>query len=84
MNHYDNEKTGRLSLRNFKYALNSIKALSQYQIDNLAKYLDKENDGFISVNEFDVSVRGVAVPLSSTGSFSNPSASFGKRTEKWK
>ena len=30
MTPYDYEKTGRLTLRNFKFAVNSIKALSQY------------------------------------------------------
>jgi hypothetical protein len=66
---YDSEKTRRLTLRNFKVALNGLKALTQYQIDNLTKYLDKEDDGFVSIDEFDVGIRGVHVPLSSTGSF---------------
>lgn len=80
MSPYDMEKTRNLTLRNFKAGLNSLKALSQYQIDNLAKYLDKEDTGFISIDDFDVAIRGQHVPLSSTGSFAQ---STGRRTEKW-
>ena len=77
---YDSEKTKNLTLRNFKIGINSLKSLTQYQIDNLAKFLDKQDEGYISIDEFETSLRGVIVPLSSTGSFS----STGKRNEKWK
>ena len=61
---YDFEKTRNLSLRNFKVGLNSLKTLSEYQIHNLAKYLDKQDDGFISINDLDVAVRNAHVPIS--------------------
>ncbi len=47
--------------------------LSQYNIDNLAKFLDKNNEGFISIGDFDAQIRSAAPPaglsrtLSSTG-----------------
>ena len=56
---YDVEGLKRLSLRNFKHALHSLKVLTQYQIDNLTKYLDANEDGFISVDRFDVELRGM-------------------------
>ncbi len=80
MSMYDMEKTRNLTLRNFKAGIHAMKCLSLYQIDNIAKYLDKEDTGFISIDDLDVAVRGIHVPLSSTGSFSQ---SQGKRTQKW-
>lgn len=79
---YDYEKVGSLTLRNFKVAINNLHALNQYSIDNLTRFLDKENHGFISINEVDVALKQQAVPLSSTGSFNQSFAK--KRTEKWK
>ena len=58
---FDLEKNGRLTLRNFKWALNELKCLSLYEINNLARYLDKEDDGYISINEFDVAIRGTYI-----------------------
>lgn len=77
MSPYDMEKTRNLTLRNFKAGVHSMKCLSSYQIDNLAKYLDKDDTGFISIDDLDVAVRGIHVPLSSTGSFNQ---SVGKKT----
>lgn len=33
-------------------ALNDLRCLTLYQIDNLAKYMDTENEGFISLDNF--------------------------------
>lgn len=81
---YDYEKLGKLTLRNFKVAVNNAHALNQYSIDNLARYLDKDNSGLISINEVDVALKQSTVPLSSTGSFSHSQSFAKKRTEKWK
>ena len=43
-------------MRTFKIAINSLKVLTQYNIDNLAKYMDKQNDGFVSTADFAASV----------------------------
>jgi Ca2+-binding EF-hand superfamily protein len=96
---FDVEGIDRLSLRNFKHALHSLKVLTQYQIDNLTKFLDTEDDGFISVDRLDVELRNVYVGQSSTGG-GNPllhsssgnnlnigatmhSTTSGKRRNKW-
>lgn len=51
--HSQDGSTDEVSIRTFKIAVNSLKVLTQYNIDNLAKYLDKDNnDGFISANGF--------------------------------
>jgi TnpA family transposase len=34
-----------------------LKLLTQYQVDNLTKYLDTNDDGFIMVDHFDVEMR---------------------------
>jgi Ca2+-binding EF-hand superfamily protein len=60
---YDTEGTRNLTLRNFKAGINSLKALSQYQIDNLAKYLDEKDDGFITIDKFDAALRGQHVAI---------------------
>ena len=77
---YDSEGTTRLSLRNFKHAMNSMKSLSLYQIDNLTKFMDKANEGFISIDEFEINLKGAVISMGGTSSF----ALTGKRTEKWK
>lgn len=45
-----------MNQRAFKMALYSLKVLSQYAIDNLTKYLDKNNEGFISMGEFNAEI----------------------------
>lgn len=65
----DPEGIQRLTLRGFKLSLHKLKLLNQFQIDNLAKYLDTQDDGFIAVDRFDVELRNTNVP--------NPNASFG-------
>ena len=51
-----------MTLRNFKHALHSLKVLTQYQIDNLTKFLDSDDDGFVSVDKFDAELRAVQLP----------------------
>jgi hypothetical protein len=43
-------------LRSFKLAVYELKCLTLYQIDNLAKFLDVDNEGFISIQSFIVAV----------------------------
>ncbi len=72
---FDVEGIERLTLRNFKYALHSMKVLSQYQIDNLSKYLDKGDDGFVAVDVFEDALRLVHAPNASFGGTLGNSAS---------
>jgi hypothetical protein len=74
---FDVEGIERLSLRNFKYSLHSLKVLSQYQIDNLTKYLDKADDGFVVVDVFEDALRLVHAPNASFGGTLGHSASGG-------
>ena len=41
-----------VTIGDFKRALQSLKCLDQYSIDNLAKFLDTNNEGFISIGTF--------------------------------
>ena len=93
---FNTEDIPRLTLRNFKHALHELRVLSQFQIDNLAKFLEEDNDGFVSVAHFDEKLRNAVVPHSAAGrtmtaapgSMLQAQASFGagstnKRTQKW-
>lgn len=50
-------------------SLHKLKLLNQFQIDNLTKYLDTLDDGFIAIDKFDVELRNAMV--------TNANASFG-------
>ena len=52
----NSEKSEKINLRSFKIAINDLKCLTLYQIENLAKYMDVDNEGFISINNFVASV----------------------------
>jgi len=52
LHEHNSEKTSMINLFNFKTAINSLKVLSQINIDNLAKYLDEQNEGYIDVGNF--------------------------------
>lgn len=65
----DTEGIQKLTLRGFKISLHKLKLLNQFQIDNLTKYLDTQDDGFIAIDKFDVELRNAMVP--------NANASFG-------
>ena len=75
----DSEKTGNLTLRNFKKAINNLHVLNQYSIDNLARYLDKENNGFVSVYNFEFEINQSTTPVPTTVPFSET----GRRNKKW-
>lgn len=53
---YNNEKTELMNQRAFKQALYSMGVLSQYAINNLTQHLDKSNEGFISIGDFDARI----------------------------
>ena len=91
---YDVENIDKLTLRNFKHALHALKLLSQYQIDNLTKYLDKADDGFIPIEVFEEALRLVHAPanlgnstsgnnLQHNTSIGGASHISGKRESKW-
>ena len=56
MNEFNSERTELINICSFKMAMNSLKCLGQYDIDNLAKYLDTKNEGYISISEFSAAV----------------------------
>ena len=49
---FNTQRTELMNIRNFKLAIHKTKSLTQHGIDNLAKYLDKNNEGLISMGEF--------------------------------
>lgn len=49
---FNSEQTELINLRAFKLAINSLKVLTQYNIDNLARFMDKNNEGYVSISEF--------------------------------
>lgn len=51
------DKDGGISLRNFKCAMNSLQAASRHEIDNVCRYLDSDNDGFIYISEFESALK---------------------------
>jgi len=71
---FDTENIGAVTLRNFKFAIHSVHALNQFEINNVAKYLDKRNCGFIEITDFEDALKSA---ISMSGSFRRP-------TEKWK
>lgn len=62
LSEFNPEKTELISQRAFKQALHSLRSLSYYAIDNLTKHLDHNNEGFISIGDFDASVARAAAP----------------------
>ena len=89
-NEYDVEGLHKLTLRNFKHALHSLRLLTQFQIDNLAKYMDTENDGYVSIDKFDVEIRGAVISGATTSALSRSGSGSlgtsmvsGKRKQKW-
>lgn len=76
------------SIRTFKIACNSLKVLTQYNIDNLAKHMDKQNDGFISVQDFQAQVSSSFNPdathkSGSAGGLGQTMGTTGKYNNKW-
>jgi len=61
-----NQSQGELiTLGDFKRALQSLKCLDQYAMDNLAKFLDTNNEGFISIGNFIAKANNAAMGGSS-------------------
>ncbi len=42
---FNTDQSELITTRTFKLAVNSLKVLSLYNIDNLAKFMDKQNEG---------------------------------------
>jgi hypothetical protein len=82
-----------VTLRGFKISLHKLKLLNQFEIDNLTKYMDEQDDGFISIDKFDVELRNTHVPQNlggthnlghtSSGGNLNFRATAGKHKPKW-
>ena len=53
---FNSEQTELINLRAFKLAINSLKVLTQYNIDNLARFMDKNNEGYVSISEFNAAL----------------------------
>jgi len=53
---FNSENTTKINFRSFKKSVYELKCLTLYQIDNLAKFLDVDNEGFISIPNFIVAV----------------------------
>ena len=41
-----------INIASFKMAMHSLKCLALHDIDNLTKYMDEKNEGFISIGAF--------------------------------
>ena len=83
LNEFNTERTELINICSFKKAMNHLKCLGQYDIDNLAKYLDTKNEGYISIAEFSAAT-GTAFDLRG-GSFRSTQKGKGasQRTMKW-
>jgi len=46
------EGSSKINLRSFKLAVHELHCLTLYSIDNLAKYMDTDNEGYISIGSF--------------------------------
>jgi hypothetical protein len=51
-----------ITIRTFKSALNSLHVLTQYSIDNLTKFMDKQNSGFITISDVNASINSAFAP----------------------
>ena len=62
---------GEITLRGFKLAIHSLGCLTQQQVNNLAKYMDKSNNGMIEIADVELALAdkySAAAPASSSGS----------------
>ena len=51
-------------MSDFKRAVHALKCLDQYAIDNLAKFLDTQNEGFIGLGDFIAKTNNAAMSSS--------------------
>lgn len=49
---YNSDTTELINISSFKIAIHSLKCLGQYDIDNLTKSCDTNNEGYISIGSF--------------------------------
>ena len=68
---FNDQRTEIINIANFKKAINSMKCLDQYAIDNLAKYLDENNEGFISISSFIVKTNNASMSSSFRSTLTN-------------
>ena len=73
----------RANLCRFKTAVHSLKCLGQYDIDNLAQYLDTSNTGFIDVHGFAAALGNAAMGASFKSASSRSLGRTGTRSKKW-
>lgn len=75
---YNTSSAELINISSFKIAIHSLKCLNQYDIDNLTKHLDTNNEGYISIGTFEAQVGTASMGASfrSTGKMS-------KSTNKW-
>ena len=52
----DSSYPGEISIRGFKLAIFSLGCLNQQQINNLAKYMDRHNNGMIKISDVHMAV----------------------------
>ena len=55
------ESTELMNIASFKLAINSLACLTPTDIDNLAKFMDEKNEGFVSIGSFDAKVQNAAM-----------------------
>lgn len=68
---FNDQRAEIIAIANFKKAINSMKCLDQYAIDNLAKYLDENNEGFISISGFIVKTNNASMSSSFRSTLTN-------------
>ena len=54
---FDTEVTQSLSTRNLKICLYSTFKLTNYEIENLVAYLDKDRNGYVTIAEIEAAVK---------------------------
>lgn len=54
---FNRQKSEQINLIDFKRAINYLKVLSLSEIDNLAKFMDNDNNGYIATSDFVTKVR---------------------------
>ena len=69
------DKSELINIASFKMALHNLKCLALHDIDNLTKYMDKKNEGFIGIGDFTAAVERAAM----SGSFRSTKG----HTNKW-
>ena len=68
---FNDQRAEIINIANFKKAIHSMKCLDQYAIDNLAKYLDENNEGFISISSFIVKTNNASMSSSFRSTLTN-------------